>query len=75
MHVENPRRIAAIDAELERNGLLEGRPEISFSPASPAAIERVHDPRYIELLERVAEAGGAWLDADTMIGSESYDVA
>jgi acetoin utilization deacetylase AcuC-like enzyme len=75
LHVENPRRIAAIDAELERSGLLDGRPQISFSPASPEAIERVHDPRYIELLERVAEAGGAWLDADTMIGPDSYDVA
>jgi acetoin utilization deacetylase AcuC-like enzyme len=74
-HVENPRRILAIDAELERTGLLAGRSGIPFAKASRDAIQRVHDARYIELLERVAEAGGAWLDADTMLGPDSYDVA
>ncbi len=74
-HVENPRRLLAIDAELRRRALLAGRPEISFSPASREAIERVHDARYIDLLERVTSSGGAWLDADTMIGPDSYDVA
>src|SRR5215211_5984425 len=74
-HVENPRRILAIDAELERTGLLAARPEIPFSKASREAVERVHDTRYIELLERVTEAGGAWLDADTLIGPDSYEVA
>jgi acetoin utilization deacetylase AcuC-like enzyme len=74
-HVENPRRLLAIDAELRRRDLLAGRPEVSFSPASRDAIERVHDVRYIDLLERVTSAGGAWLDADTMIGPDSYEVA
>lgn len=74
-HVENPRRLLAIDAELKRQGLFTGRPEISFAPASREAVERVHDARYLDLLEQVSEAGGAWLDADTMIGPDSYDVA
>jgi acetoin utilization deacetylase AcuC-like enzyme len=74
-HVENPRRIQAIEAELERLGLLGGRPEVSFLAASREAVERVHDARYLDLLERVSGAGGAWLDADTMIGPDSYDVA
>src|SRR3954468_3804883 len=74
-HVENPRRLLAIDAELARQGLLIGRPEIAFAPASREAVERVHDARYVDLLARVSETGGAWLDADTMIAPDSYNVA
>jgi acetoin utilization deacetylase AcuC-like enzyme len=67
--------LLAVDAELERQGLIAGRPEVAFAPADRALIERVHDPRYLELLERVTERGGAWLDPDTMIGPDSYEVA
>lgn len=74
-HVENPGRLLAIDAELERRGLLGNRPEVSFAPAAREAIARVHDERYLDLLEQVTVAGGAWLDADTMIGPDSLEVA
>ncbi|MGH2532216.1 MAG: histone deacetylase family protein [Thermomicrobiales bacterium] len=74
-HPENPRRLVAIDAELERQGLIEGRVEVAFAAADRAAVERVHDPRYLDLLERVTKRGGAWLDPDTMIGPDSYEVA
>ena len=74
-HPENPRRLAAIEAELERAGLLGGRPEVPFGPAPLEALARVHDPRYLALVEEVARSGGAWLDADTMVGPDSWDVA
>ncbi|MGH2562259.1 MAG: histone deacetylase family protein [Thermomicrobiales bacterium] len=74
-HPENPRRLLAIGAELERQGLIAGRPHVAFEAAERTATERVHDPRYLDLLERVTERGGAWLDPDTMIGPDSYEVA
>ena len=74
-HPENPGRLAAVDAELARAGLLDGRPAVPFGPAVLAALERVHDPRYVEALHRLTDAGGGWLDADTMVGPDSVAVA
>ncbi|MER3438998.1 MAG: histone deacetylase, partial [Chloroflexota bacterium] len=44
-------------------------------PADPNDVERVHNPWYIETVERLAERGGGWLDADTYVTPQSYDVA
>ena len=74
-HPEHPRRIIAIDAELARSGLLVGRPDVPVGPAALAAIERVHQPRYVAALNELAAAGGAWLDGDTMVGPGSVEVA
>ena len=74
-HPENPRRLQAIEAELTRTGLLDHRPDVPFGPAPIEALERVHDPRYVAAVHAVAAEGGAWLDADTMIGPDSVDVA
>jgi len=74
-HVENANRLPAIDAELARQGLIDGRPEVSFGPADIADVERVHNPWYVEAIERAAESGGGWLDHDTYLGPASFDVA
>ena len=74
-HPENPRRISAIDAELERAGLLAGRPTIAFGPASVDAMTRVHDARYVDALEALTARGGGFLDPDTMVGPDSVAVA
>ncbi len=74
-HPENPGRITAIERELKRSDLLGGRPDIPFGPASPEAVERVHDPVYLAALHRFSEAGGGWLDGDTMLGPDSLSVA
>ncbi len=74
-HPENPDRLAAIDAELARAGLLDGRPEVPFAPAAPEAVERVHDPRCLAALHRLAAAGGGSLDPDTIVRADSVEVA
>ncbi len=74
-HPENPRRLAAVEAELAGQGLLEGRPDIPFGEADRAALERVHDGRYLALLDEVTDRGGAWLDGDTMVGPDSLGIA
>lgn len=74
-HLENPNRIPAIDAELQRRDLLGHRRELPFGPAGDETIERVHDADYLAAIEVIASGGGAWLDADTIIRKDSVEVA
>jgi acetoin utilization deacetylase AcuC-like enzyme len=74
-HVENARRLVAIDDALERLDLLRDRPDIPFAPASEEALARVHDPRYIAGVRDFAAHGGGWLDADTIVSPSSVEIA
>jgi acetoin utilization deacetylase AcuC-like enzyme len=40
-----------------------------------AELERVHDPHYVEHLQRYAAAGGGQIEADTVLSERSYEVA
>ncbi len=48
---------------------------IEARDATVEELARVHDPRYIEGVARVAAEGGGWADPDTLITPRSYDVA
>jgi acetoin utilization deacetylase AcuC-like enzyme len=74
-HVENAHRLDAIDAELERQDLIANRPDLPFGPAELIDVEGVHNPWYVEAIERAAHQGGGWVDHDTYMCSDSYDVA
>jgi acetoin utilization deacetylase AcuC-like enzyme len=74
-HPENQRRLDTIWEYLTTVDMLRGREEIPVEPAPLAIVEQVHNPWYVERLDRLAMGGGAWLDSDTYIGPESYDVA
>jgi acetoin utilization deacetylase AcuC-like enzyme len=74
-HVENADRIRAIEAALAEADLLRDRPELSFGPASREQLERVHDPSYLDQVETFAAAGGGWLDGDTIVREDSFEVA
>ena len=68
-HPERPERVTAILEAIAGSGLgLTAQP----SPTAPEAlIQRVHDPRYVAMLDRAADSGGGYLDADTYITPES----
>lgn len=74
-HVENQRRLKAVDAELERSGLLATNPQPAFAAATLEQLSRVHDPRYIDALVRAASQGGGWIDNETYMGPQSVEVA
>jgi acetoin utilization deacetylase AcuC-like enzyme len=74
-HIENAVRLPAIDRELEHQDLIAGRPDVPFGPADLVDVERVHNPWYVEAIERAADQGGGWLDHDTYLSPASYDVA
>jgi acetoin utilization deacetylase AcuC-like enzyme len=74
-HPENPSRIAAIDAELQSQGLLANRPEVAFGAADREIVARVHDEDYLQFLDDIVEAGGGWIDPDTMCAPDSVETA
>ncbi len=72
-HPERPQRFEAVLEALRRPELA---PQISWSEAQPAdrsAIERVHPPEYVSMLEAMAARGGGALDADTFLGPRSWE--
>ena len=44
-------------------------------PASREALERVHSPAYVELIERFCAGGGGALDPDTIVTEASWEAA
>ena len=72
-HPENKKRLIVAKKVLEASGLeLEW---ITPEPAPLSAIARVHDSGYIDTIREVAEKGGGWMDADTVVSPKSYDAA
>jgi acetoin utilization deacetylase AcuC-like enzyme len=74
-HPEHPRRLAAVEALLDESGLRAGCRQPAWQPATPVQIARVHDPSYIEQIERYAVAGGGRIEADTVLSEQSYEAA
>ncbi len=74
-HPENQQRLRAILRVLEDHRMLERLTHIPAMPITAAHLERVHSPRYIELVRRVAQQGGGHLDMDTYVRPASYDAA
>ena len=72
-HPERPERVTAILEAIAASDL--GlTPELA-SPAPEAMIHRVHDPRYIAMLDRAASAGGGYVDPDTYLTPTSMVAA
>lgn len=72
-HPENKKRLVVAKSVLEASDLdLEW---ITPEPAAVATIESVHAPEYVETIQEVAEEGGGWMDADTVVSPKSYEAA
>src|SRR5439155_6295951 len=72
-HPERPERVTAT---LEAIAASELGLTVEPGPSAPdAAVHRVHDPRYVAMLDRAAASGGGYLDADTYITPDSMVAA
>ena len=72
-HPERPQRFEAVLEALRGPSL---KPHVSWIEAADAsrpAIERVHPPAYVDMLEALAERGGGGLDGDTFLGARSWE--
>ena len=77
-HPETADRLRAIMKELKESSLFEsGKCSlIEPKPASVKDVELVHQPDYVQLVERVCSSGGGLLDlGDTVVSPESYETA
>ena len=71
-HPERPERLTAVMEGIEAAGIRDALVAFEPEPAPWAAIERVHPGRYLLALEEFAAAGGGHLDADTVLGEDSF---
>jgi len=74
-HPERPDRLRAIQHGIADAGLTEALTMIEATPASRAAIEAVHPPGMVDLVERLAGEGGGRIDADTSVSAASHEAA
>ncbi len=74
-HPERPARLAAIQGRLENAGLVAQCKKGSYAPLRADDVCEIHTPEVVANARRVAESGGGWLEADTLLCPESYHVA
>jgi acetoin utilization deacetylase AcuC-like enzyme len=74
-HPERRERIEAVLTALRAPDLGAAVAWCEARLATRDDVERVHSPRYLDGLERLAETGGGALDADTVLSRESWRAA
>jgi acetoin utilization deacetylase AcuC-like enzyme len=74
-HPESPQRIVALERALRDAGMFDDRPVLDPAPAVLEAILAVHAPQLVDLVQRTSWQGGGWLDPDTHVSPDSYEVA
>lgn len=78
-HPESPARLQAIVQHLQNCPQANQLTWLSPTPISQRSplplIEWVHQPNYIQAVEKLAQGGGGQLDNDTPISADSYQVA
>jgi len=74
-HVENAGRLEEVIFLLKQSGVMEQLTMIKPRPASVEEIALVHSRQHISRIQEAAKKGGGWLDADTVMSAESYEVA
>jgi acetoin utilization deacetylase AcuC-like enzyme len=74
-HPESPERLVAIGHSLRAAGMFDDRRVLTPEPATLDAVLAVHAPHVVDLVQRAAHQGGAWLDPDTYVSPDSYEVA
>jgi acetoin utilization deacetylase AcuC-like enzyme len=74
-HPETSGRLRAVNERLDKSGLPERCVAATYSPLTEEEVRRVHSPAVIEVVRDAADLGGGYIESDTVVCPESYDVA
>jgi acetoin utilization deacetylase AcuC-like enzyme len=74
-HPERADRLRAIQARLDKAGLIQKCLAGAYRPLSEDAVRQLHAARQVQMAKSLVEHGGGHLDGDTPISSESFTVA
>jgi acetoin utilization deacetylase AcuC-like enzyme len=74
-HPERPERLDAIERALEKEGLPARMTRVEPRPVTREELVRVHDPEYLDELEREVKGKSGWLDADTFYSTGTWTAA
>ncbi|GBD34969.1 Histone deacetylase-like amidohydrolase [bacterium HR36] len=74
-HPERPERLSRIEERLEQSGWLTRCRRGEYRPANAEALEWIHEPALIRSVRETCEAGGGYLDPDTVVSRASFEVA
>jgi acetoin utilization deacetylase AcuC-like enzyme len=72
---EQPARLVVIQNRLENAGLVAQCKKGRYQPLTPESVNEIHAPAVAANARELAEAGGGWLEADTLVCPASYRVA
>lgn len=74
-HPEKAERLRRVEKHLTEAGLAERCERGKIAPVALERLARVHKLEYVSEVEEFAEKHGGYIEADTVCGRESYDVA
>ena len=74
-HPERPARLEAVAARLAESGLLNRCQRPAWQAAEIATIARNHEDAYVHQVRQFAAHGGGWIEGDTVVCRESFEVA
>ncbi len=74
-HPENSERLEAILNYLKKKNLLKNLVSIHPKKAKEKEIEYIHSPSYIQEVRELCKQGGGFLDSDTPVSKDSFEVA
>src|SRR6516225_2684850 len=74
-HPESADRLRSIHSVLHGSGLITRCVTGSYKPLTEDTVTNVHSPALVVRAKQVAEHGGGFLDADTVVSSDSFQVA
>lgn len=74
-HRECPERLKSISQELQHTGLAARCRPGPTRNATVDELAQIHGGQYIDRVARFAKEGGGWIEGDTFMSPESYDVA
>jgi acetoin utilization deacetylase AcuC-like enzyme len=74
-HPERPARLEAVVERLEQAGLLGRCSRGTCAPCDPEPLTALHAPEQVAGIRQLAEQGGGYVDPDTVVSPESFQVA